>query len=226
LSTEPSTVTFGRPGRGSLLLAAAPLGAAIGVFGVIYGAAASAEMDAAMALCFSLLVFSGTLQFATVGLLVSGAGVLPIVLTALALNTRHVVLGAVLRPYIGGSRLRRALMAWFLLDESFALAVASRQRAGFVLVVGGVIFYLSWQLGTVLGLLGAQAAGLAGLAAAVFPVLFIGLCTLTIRHRGDVVRVLLAAIVVVAISQLVPEADAFAPVLAAITVALLGRQSS
>ncbi len=77
MTREPATnKPFGRPGAGGLLLSAAPLAAAIGVFGVVFGAAASGQMDPALVILMSALVFLGTLQFATLGLLASGAGAL------------------------------------------------------------------------------------------------------------------------------------------------------
>ena len=219
---EPISAPFGRAGRGGLLLAAAPLALAIGVFGMIFGAAASLEMDPALALGMSLLVFSGTLQFATLGLLASGAGVAAIVLTAIALNLRHIVLGAVLRPRLAGSPLRRALLAWFMLDESFGLALASDRRAGFVLLVSGALFFAAWVVGTLLGLFGARLIAIEGLAAALFPVLFVGLTAITVRGRHGVVRALIAASLVLVVSLLVPDLHAFVPILAALLVSLPG----
>jgi predicted branched-subunit amino acid permease len=223
-SETPTTTPFASVRRGGLLLAAAPLAAAIGVFGMIFGAAASTQMDAVLAVGMSLLVFSGTLQFATLGLLASGAGVVAIVLTAFALNTRHVVLGAVLRPRIEGSALRRAVLAWFMLDESFGLALASGRRAAFVLLASGSIFFVAWVVGTLLGLLGARLIAVEGLAAALFPVLFVGLAAITVRGRHGVVRVVVASALVLAVSLLVPDLHAFAPILAALVVALPGAR--
>jgi predicted branched-subunit amino acid permease len=225
MTREPTTsVPSGRPGGDGLLLSAAPLAAAIGVFGIVFGAAASAQMDPALAILMSALVFSGTLQFATLGLLASGAGALPVVLTAIALNSRHVVIGAVLRPRLQGSALRRAVMAWFLIDESFGLALASPvRRTGFVLVAGGVIFYLAWLVGTALGIGGARVVAIEGIAAAIFPVLFIGLAALTVRNRRDAARALLAAGVVAALS-LLPAVYPFAVIIAALAVALPGAR--
>lgn len=222
-SQTPTTTPFGRSGRGGLLLAAAPLAMAIGVFGMIFGAAASVEMDVVMALGMSFLVFSGTLQFATLGLLASGAGVAAIVLTAVALNARHVVLGAVLRPRVEGSPMRRALLAWFMLDESFGLAVASGRRAGFVLLISGALFFVAWLGGTLLGVLGARLIVVEGLAAALFPVLFVGLTALTVRGRDGVIRAVLAAATVLVVSLLLPDLHAFMPIAAALVVALPGK---
>ena len=212
-----STTPFARPGRGGLLLAAAPLGLAIGVFGVIFGAAASAQMDVAMVVGMSLLIFSGTLQVATLGLLASSAGPVAIIVTAIALNTRHVVLGMIVRPRLTGSTVRRALTAWFLIDESFGLALTAGQRAGVVLVVGGGIFYAAWQVGTWLGVLGARVVSLEGVAGAVFPVLFIGLAALTSRRRSDAVRAAVAGALVAAMS-LFPPLYPFAAIIAALVV--------
>jgi predicted branched-subunit amino acid permease len=204
------------------MITAAPLAAAIGVFGVVFGAAAGGQMDVALVLGMSVFIFSGTLQFATIGLLLSGAGAAAIVLTALALNARHIVLGAVLRPWIEGSRVRRALLAWFLIDESFGLAVASRRQASAVLMATGVIFFIAWQIGTLLGVYGARLVAVEGLAAAIFPVLFVGLTAVTVRGRHGVVRVVVAAAIVIACSQLLPQAHAFLPIVAALVVAVPG----
>lgn len=204
-------------------LAAVPLALAIGVFGVIFGASAALRIEPAMVLGMSLLVFSGTLQFATLGLLIAGAGGPAILLTAVALNLRHVVLGAVLRPHLEGSAARRALMAWFMIDESFGLAVASGRRAGPVLLGAGLLFFGAWQLGTLLGILGAQVA-LDGLATSIFPVLFVGLTALTVRGRSGVVRVIAAAAIVVVLARLLPDAHAFLPIIAALAVSLPGAR--
>ena len=90
------------------LITAIPLAAAIGVFGVVFGAAASAAMDPALVLGMSLLIFSGSLQFALVGLLVSGAGPVALLFTTIVLNLRHVVFGALIRPQLAGPVWRRA----------------------------------------------------------------------------------------------------------------------
>ena len=96
------------PGTRAILVNCLPAAAAILVFGTLYGAAARAVMGVPLTLASSLLIFSGALQFALLALLSAGATILPLVLIAIVLNLRHLVLGAVLRPRIEGSRLRRA----------------------------------------------------------------------------------------------------------------------
>ncbi|HYI22445.1 MAG TPA: AzlC family ABC transporter permease [Candidatus Limnocylindrales bacterium] len=209
----------------STLLSAAPLALAIGVFGVIFGAAASVALDPLMTIGMSALVFSGSLQFALLGLVTSGAGPIALIATAVALNARHIVLGAVLRPRFKGTFLVRALQSAVILDESFGLAVASGSRAPTVLVTSGVLFYVAWIGGTMLGVLGASVAGLESLASAIFPVLFIGLAAVTGRGRDAAVRAAIAAVAVIVLSILVPSAYTFMPIVAAIVVALPGGRA-
>ena len=208
------------------LITAAPLAAAIGVFGVVYGVAASAVFDPLLVVGTSLIIFSGSLQFALVALLVGGAGPLALLFTTVVLNLRHVVFGAVLRPRLDGPAWRRALLGFVMIDESFGLALTAGRRAGFVLTVTGVAFYAAWQLGTILGVLGAQAVSLEEVARAIFPVLFIGLSAVTARGTEGMLRALVAAVIVVATAFVVPALFDYAPIVAAIIVALPSRRAA
>jgi predicted branched-subunit amino acid permease len=221
----------GARGGGLILATTLPSAAAICVFGTLYGAGASSLLGAELTLGSSLLIFSGSLQFALSALVSAGASTPALLLTAGTLNMRHLVLGAVLRPRIGGSRLRRAALAFFLLDETFGLAVAagdSAEREGRdagkaterTLLVSGVTCYVAWQAGTVIGLMGAALPAAAGLAAAIFPVLFIGLSSLACRSRSDAARALAAAGLTVLLALAVPGARALAPVVVGLLVAL------
>lgn len=73
------------PARGSALVAALPVGLAIGVFGVIYGAAARSVLGPGLAIASSVAIFSGAAQFTMLALLSAGAapaGVVALVVTA------------------------------------------------------------------------------------------------------------------------------------------------
>ena len=216
--------TLGEPTRLGTLGAALPLGAAIAVFGAIYGAAAGPMLGVVGALASSALIFSGALQFATLGLAASGAGPLAILLTALALNFRHLVLGALLRPLLHVSTARRAGLAWFLVDESFGLAYAARGHTAQTLLLTGIVCYVSWLAGTAVGLLGATLAPFEGVAGAIFPVLFIGLAAVTSLHLSVAVRAAVAGLLVVIVALTLPELRTVAPLVAALVVALPGRR--
>ncbi len=211
------------PTPGAVAGAAVPIGLGIAVFGAIYGAAAGPVLGISGTLASSLLIFSGSLQFATLGLAAEGAAPIAILLTALALNLRHLVLAALLRPHMTASTLRRAGLAWFLVDESFGLAYAARGHVARTLLVTGVVCYLGWQIGTVVGLLGATVAPLEGVAEAVFPVLFIGLAAVTSRNLELAARAGVAGLLVLVVAALLPQLRTVAPVLVAVLVALPGR---
>jgi predicted branched-subunit amino acid permease len=207
------------------LLAAAPLALAIAIFGVVFGAASSAEFGPLPTIVMSLLVFSGVVQFAVVALLAGGAGVGAVLVTVLALNARNLVLGAAIRPQLATSRLRRAVLGWFLLDESFGLAITTGRRAAWVLAVSGALCYVAWQVGTLLGVAGAQVLSLENFATAVFPVLFVGLAAITAGDEDAVVRAVAAAALVLVVSMLVPTLRPFLPIAAALLVAIPGGRA-
>ena len=209
--------------RGRPLVAAAAPALAIAVFGMIYGSLARAEMGVRATLLSSLLVFSGAVQFTVVALLSAGAETGAILTGAFALNLRNLLLGAVMRPRVQGGAVRRAVVSWFLLDESTGLALASEREAGRTLLVTGAIFYVAWQAGTVLGLLGASLGGVVDLAGATFPVLFIGLAAVACPTRSVAVRALAAAALTASIVVITPDLSAVAAVAAAVVVALPGR---
>ncbi len=105
----------------------------------------------------SLLVFAGASQFALLGLLAQGVPPLLAATLGLLLNLRHAFYGPALRPYLKGGPLE----AFFLTDEVFALALKAlpgllpEERRGYFLGLG-LGAYLSWNLGTALGALGAK----------------------------------------------------------------------
>lgn len=201
---------------------AAPLGAAIGVFGTIYGAAASGVASPVEIILSSVIIFSGAVQFAFVGLALSGASPLAILTAAAILNTRNLLLGAALRPKLQLSRPRRALLAWWLLDESAGLALASGDSAARVLLRSGLLCYSAWIIGTAVGVAGASLASLEDLAQAVFPVLFVGLAALSIDEREGALRAAAAALLTLAIVFALPQTRGLAPVIAAVLVAVPG----
>jgi predicted branched-subunit amino acid permease len=221
------------PSFASTVAAALPAIVAIGVFGALYGAVARPLLGAELTIFASFVIFSGSLQFALVGLLAAGAAAPALLLTAVILNLRHVVLGAVLRGSLGPSRIRRVIQSWFLLDETFGFAVAAASAPRLspaertavterTLVGVGIFCYSAWIGGTILGVVGAGVPELAGVAGAVFPVLFIGLAALTARSRSVVVRAVAAAVITATIALAFPDARALAPVVAGVLVSLPG----
>jgi 4-azaleucine resistance transporter AzlC len=190
----------------------APLNVGVAAFGLVFGAAAvNAGLAPAEALLMSVLVFSGSAQFTGVTMLAAGANPLAIVLTTLALGLRHVLMGASIAPYLRGMTLRwRALLAYFLVDESYAIAL-SRYRAGrgdrWFFLGAGLALFGAWTLPSLAG------AGLGGLVPdpaalgldLVFPFIFLGLLAGLVRTRLEAVTALAAGLLALAGSQWLPD---------------------
>jgi predicted branched-subunit amino acid permease len=206
------------------ILAAASPAAAIGVFGVIYGSLARPLMGTTATILSSLLIFSGSVQFTIAALLSAGAGAGALVAGSVMLNLRNLVLGAVMRPRVRLGPLPRAGLGWFLTDEAVGLALTSKEDTAKTLLISGAIFYLAWQVGTVLGLLGASVEGVHSIAEAVFPVLFIGLAALSCSSRSIAVRAGVAALLTIGVELTWPGSRGVTAVVAAIAVSVPGGE--
>jgi predicted branched-subunit amino acid permease len=193
------------------------------VFGTIFGAAATSLIGPGLTIASSLIVFSGALQFAMVGLLLTGAPTSALIATAALLNLRHLLLGAALRTRISGSRLTRAGLAWFLIDESVALTLAAQEQPALTLVGSGVLFYFAWFFGTLIGTLGASLPQFGSVAEAIFPVLFVGLASISADRRDLKVRALAAAAISAILVMIWPAVRSFVPVIAVLLVIIPER---
>jgi predicted branched-subunit amino acid permease len=197
-----------------------PIVLAIGVFGTLYGAAAQPLFGSWLTMLSSIVIFSGTVQFSMIGLLAAGAGPVAILWAIFVVNVRNFALGGALRPHLTGARRRRLAVSWFLIDETVGLALASPTSADRILLRAGAAAYLSWVVGTAIGVAGGAAFGLAGMAAAIFPVLFIGLTALMVRSRGALARAGMGAAVTLVLLLVWPGLAGLAPVLGGIVAAI------
>ena len=134
------------------------------VFGVAYGAAAAAAgFSPGFAGATSATVFAGTAQYAVLELWRSPLPVAAIVVTVIAINARHVALGATLDEVLKGRRAVGRYAALFLLSEAnWAAAQQARGRGhdGFAhLWLGGALLWMAWVGGTMAGALAARSVG-------------------------------------------------------------------
>lgn len=207
----------------SLLVEVVPVAAAIGTFGVIYGATATAVIGPDLTIASSVLMFSGAAQFTMVGLVAAGAAPAAVLLAVAVLGLRHVPLAAVLRTRLAGSRARRGLLALVLIDEAVGLAVAARRPAARTMVVVGISAYGAFLVGTVAGVLGADLVAAAPLASVVFVILFVGLAALTCRSAADAGRAAVAGAAAGGLLVAFPAAGALGAILVAAACAALLR---
>jgi len=153
----PAAVRQARPVRDGIAL-----GLAVGVSGIAFGAAAvSSGLTVWQACALSLLAFTGASQFALAAVIASGGSLLAGTAGAILLGSRNTLyrlrLADVLRPR-GPSRL---LMALGVIDETTAVSLAQPDRdaarTGFTATF--CCLYLTWNMATLAGALGAGRIG-------------------------------------------------------------------
>lgn len=212
------TATASRPAPRTLNRNALAIGLATGAYAVSFGVlATTAGFSVAQTCAMSLLVFTGASQFALVGVLGAGGGALAALTPAVLLAARNAVYGVSLAPVLRGGRLRRALEAQLVIDESTAMAHAEEEpvRAHRAFLATGLSVFVLWNLGTLTGALAGDVLGDPrdlGLDA-MFPAAFVALLAPQLRRAGAVTAALAGAAIAIA---LLPVAPAGVPVLAAL----------
>jgi predicted branched-subunit amino acid permease len=203
--------------------AALPVAAAIGVFGVFYGAVAHPVLGGELTVASSIAMFSGAAQFTMVALLASHATVGAVVVAVVPLALRHIPLGALVQDRLAPGRVRRAVLSsLFLTDETVGLALTQRAPAARTMAITGGLAYIAWVTGTAAGVAGASVGGAGEAADALFPVLFIGLAAVTASTWRDAVRAAGAGAAAAALLIAAPAAGVLGAVAAAIVVAWVG----
>jgi len=198
-----------RPVR-SILLRAATVAIAVGVFGVSFGVlAVAAGLPGWSVVLMSLVVFAGSAQFAAVGVIAAGGGVLPAILAGALLNVRFVATGIAVARSLPGGRLQRTVLGQLVVDETYALGVAAGEPGhpdGRTMVVAGLLLYVAWILGTVIGALIGPVLGdprRLGIDAA-FPALFVALLWPMLRGHHAVRCALAGAAVALLLAPFTP----------------------
>lgn len=161
-------------------------------FGVIYGALArQAGIPLAASQAMSSIVFAGSSQFIAVKLIEQAVPGLVVVITIFVVNLRHALYSASVAGYTRHLPLRwKALLAYLLTDEAYAVAITRYNQAGvtkwghFHFLGAGLTLWASWQASTAVGiLLGAVIPDGWSLDFAL-PLTFIALLVPALRNRA------------------------------------------
>jgi 4-azaleucine resistance transporter AzlC len=195
------------------------------VIGITYGVVArQSGLSVAEASGSSVLIFAGAAQFAAIGLLREGAGVLEVAASVLLINLRHLLMGASLRPHFArASLVERLGLAYILTDEAFAMGIGHFRRGHrdvAYYATFGTLLWLCWNTGTLTGALfgaGVEHPERYGIDFAITAT-FLAIVALGVRHRSDVIVAVVAAVVAGALRLLgattlaVVVAGAIAPI--------------
>ncbi len=166
------------------------------LFGVV---AVEAGLNMAQIIGMSVAVFAGASQFTALQLMQDAAPMVVVITTALAVNLRMVMYSAAITPHLGqASTLQRVFLAYFLVDQTYALSVSRFEQtpewtlAQRVAYFFGAItpLYPTWMISTVLGaMLGTQIPDWLALDFAV-PICFLALVGPMLRTPAHIAAAL------------------------------------
>jgi len=211
-------------GRRAIHAKALSIAVATGAYALSFGAiSVSTGLDVWQTQALSLLMFTGASQFAFVGIVGAGGGLVAAVLTAWLLGARNSMYAVGLNPILRPRGVRRLVAAQTTIDESTAMALAHPEpvsNSRYAFWITGAWIYLLWNAGTLVGALSAKAIGdpsTLGLDAATAAALLALLWPRLVDRQVWAVALAAAGVAIV----LTPVLQPGLPVLAAAMVALL-----
>ena len=168
-------------------------------FGLIFGVLAiDVGFTPLQAMGMSLIVFGGASQIVLLQLFSGGASSLVIISSVGAVNSRHLLYGAVVSEHLSDLKLIwKIIISYFLIDQAFAISNEyfkknKERNRYFHLVGGGAACWITWQSTTLLGIiLGSAIPEKLGLSFAV-PLTFLALLVNDFRKFINLVVIIVS----------------------------------
>lgn len=174
----------------------------------------------------SIVVFSGSAQFAIANVLGAGGSAVAAIVAAVLVNARFAPMSVALANALKGGRIRRSFEAQLNVDASWAIAARGGGAFNRELMIGATLPQLvAWVGGTIVGVLLGDVIGdpdRFGLDV-IFPAFFLGLLIAELRRGRQQVQA--AAIAAAIALLLIPVAPAGVPIVASCVGALVGLRA-
>ena len=178
-----------------LMIPVVPFGLIFGILAIDIGFSPLATMG------MSLIIFGGASQIVLLQLFSGGASSLIIISSVGAVNSRHLLYGAVVSEHVSDLKLIwKIIISYFLIDQAFArsneyLKISKEKNKYFHLIGGGATCWVIWQSTTLLGIfLGASIPEELGLSFAV-PLTFIAILVNDFRKILNVIVIIVSGLV-------------------------------
>ena len=175
-----------------LMIPGVPSGLIFGVLAIDVG------FTPLQAMGMSLIVFGGASQIVLLQLFSGGASSLVIISSVGAVNSRHLLYGAVVSEHLSDLKLIwKIIISYFLIDQAFAISNEyfkknKERNRYFHLVGGGAACWIIWQSTTLLGIiLGSAIPEKLGLSFAV-PLTFLALLVNDFRKFINLVVIIVS----------------------------------
>ncbi len=178
-----------------LMIPVIPFGLIFGILAIDIGFSPLTTMG------MSLIIFGGASQIVLLQLFSGGASSLVIISSVGAVNSRHLLYGAVVSEHVSDLKLIwKIIISYFLIDQAFArsndyLNKSNEKNKYFHLIGGGATCWIIWQSTTLLGIiLGAAIPEKLGLSFAV-PLTFIAILVNDFRKILNVIVIIVSGLV-------------------------------
>jgi len=134
-----------------------PLCVSVIPWGILAGSMAiQAGLSFWQSIGMSAIIFAGAAQLVTLGLTMTGASVLTIIVSVFFITSQHFIYGLTLREFVSCLKAKLRLPIGFLLtDELFALSETKDKRRELTpgyMIGAGLTFYLSWNIFSFMGI--------------------------------------------------------------------------
>ena len=178
-----------------LMIPVVPFGLIFGILAIDIGFSPFATMG------MSLIIFGGASQIVLLQLFSGGASSLVIISSVGAVNSRHLLYGAVVSEHTSDLKLIwKIIISYFLIDQAFARSneyfkKSTEKNKYFHLIGGGVTCWIIWQSTTFLGIiLGAAIPEKLGLSFAV-PLTFLAILIDDFRKINNLIVIVTSGMV-------------------------------
>ena len=180
-------------------------------FGIIFGVLAiELGLNGYTTMGMSIIIFGGASQIIFLQLFSAGASSLIILRSVGAVNSRHLLYGAVLSEHLSDLKLSwKIIISYFLVDQAFAVSNSYLKKNNdknkhFHLFGAGVTCWTIWQITTFIGIiLGSVIPDKLGLTFAI-PLTFLALLINDFRKLINVIVILVSGIIATLGYQVIP----------------------
>ena len=180
-------------------------------FGIIFGVL-SIELgfNAYTTMGMSIIIFGGASQIIFLQLFSAGASSLVILSSVGAVNSRHLLYGAVLSEHMSGFKMTwKIIISYFLVDQAFAVTNSYLKKStdkdkAFHSFGAGATCWVIWQITTIIGIfLGSIIPEKLGLSFAV-PLTFLALIVDDLRKLINIIVIIISGLIATLGYEIIP----------------------
>ena len=180
-------------------------------FGIIFGVLAiDLGLTPITTMAMSIIIFGGASQIIFLQLFSAGASSLIILSSVGAVNSRHLLYGAVLSEHMSGFKMTwKIIITYFLVDQAFAVTNSYLKKStdkdkAFHSFGAGATCWVIWQITTIIGIfLGSIIPEKLGLSFAV-PLTFLALIVDDLRKLINIIVIIISGLIATLGYEIIP----------------------